>query len=68
MIYGTSYFASTTDAYMYYKPYGYDDLRETVDRKIAEGEIHIGAPATPKNGRVFLNSQEGRYFIEENND
>ena len=64
MIYGTSHFASKLDAYVYYKPYGYDDVRTAVDRKLAEGEIHIGKPEAKPGERVLLNVQEGRYFIE----
>jgi len=42
MTIGTSYFINLQAAYRYYAPYG--DSRAAVDRKIAEGQIHIGRP------------------------
>ena len=64
MIHGTPYFESRLDALEYYKPYGYENLREAVADKLASGEIHIGKPKAKPGERVFLNVQEGRYFIE----
>jgi len=66
MIYGTPYFASELDAWNYYRPYGYGNVRAAVSRKLAEGQIHIGSPEAKPGERVFLNVQEGRYFIETN--
>ncbi len=62
--YGTNHFASRTAAERYYAAYGYDDIASAVTRKLAEGEIHIGAPACKPGERAILNSREGRYFIE----
>lgn len=63
MIYGTSHFESYSAALKYYKPYGYDNL--AINRKISEGEIHIGKPQSKPGEKVLLNHSEGRYFIEE---
>ena len=65
MEYGTSHFESKQAAVKYYAPYHHADAAKAVERKIAEGEIHIGPP-TPKPGEnVYLNRREGRYFIED---
>ena len=62
---GTSHFVSRDAAIRYYSEYGYSDPAKTVDRKIAEGEIHIGEP-TLKRGQTLSTGDKGtRYFIEE---
>lgn len=66
-IMGTPYFISRFAAIQYYKPYNYEDTAAAVDRKIKEGDIHIGKPSSDiygLGGRVVLNRTEGRYFIE----
>jgi hypothetical protein len=67
MHYGTSHFASENAAVRYYRAYQPGataaEVRRTVKRKIAEGEISIGKPTRPG---AYLNVAEGRYFIKEN--
>lgn len=65
MEYGTSHFESKQAAVKYYSPYHYADVVDAVDRKIAEGEIHIGAPTVKPGEHLYLNHREGRYFIED---
>jgi hypothetical protein len=65
MRWGTSHFESRVAAIRYYRPYGYDDVGAAVDRKLAEGEIHIGKPETKPGQRVWLDTKEGRYFMED---
>ena len=60
---GTSHFESRAAAIRYYRPYGY--TAASVERKIVEGEIHIGPPEAKPGQTVTLNREEGRYFIEE---
>ena len=63
--YGTSHFESKEAAVRYYAPYHYSDTAKAVERKLEEGEIHIGPPTAKPGERVYLNHQEGRYFIED---
>lgn len=49
---GTAYFTSLQAAYRYYKPYG--DSHASVDRKITEGQIHVGRPATKDGERLTI--------------
>jgi hypothetical protein len=63
--YGTSHFISREAAEKYYTPYGYDDVKKTVERKLAEGEIHIGEPAPREGWRVSIIPDEGRYEMIE---
>ena len=60
---GTSYFKSFDAAFRYYKDYGFN--YGDVQRKIQDGEIHIGKPTLKPNQKLVLNTEEGRYFIEE---
>jgi hypothetical protein len=62
---GTSHFVSYEDAMRYYSGYGYSNTQRAVDRKLSEGEIHIGRPATKAGEKITLDKGEGRYFIEE---
>ena len=66
-IFGTSHFVSKQAAIRYYRPYGYTEVSRVVEQKIADGEIHIGAPALKSNQNCYVNADEGRYFIEESN-
>lgn len=65
MTYGTSHFVSKQAAVRYYRPYGYSQTERAVERKIAEGEIHIGEPTLKANQSTYVDADEGRYFIEE---
>jgi hypothetical protein len=67
MITGTSYFVSIEAAERYYAPYGYDDVHATVQRKLAEGEIHIGEPPLKPGQSTFLVDEHTRYAIREEN-
>lgn len=57
---GTSNFISVEKAVIYYSLYGFP--REEVRRKLAEGEIAIGAPVVNRGEKVVLDS-DGRYHI-----
>lgn len=63
MRYGTSYFPSIEHAQRYYKPYGFDAA--AVDRKLAEGEIHIGEPPLKAGQSLYLIDNFTRYAIDE---
>jgi hypothetical protein len=58
---GTSHFVSRAAAVAYYRDYGYDDTGAAVDRKLAEGEIHIGPP-TLKPGQTLGTTDGGRRY------
>lgn len=63
MMTGTCHFVSIEAAERYYEPYGYDDVKATVQRKLSEGEIYIGKPAV-KNGEHATVIDDGtRYAI-----
>ena len=59
---GTSYFKTLYAAYEYYDSQCIDI--EEVDRKIDQGEIHIGKPEVPDGAKLLLDRSEGRYIIE----
>lgn len=63
---GTSHFKSREAAMRYYRDYGYKDLGHAVDRKLADGEIHLGPPALKSDGteRFILIDGGLRYAIE----
>lgn len=61
--YGTSHFVSRAAAINYYDAYGNDV--EEVDRKLVDGEIHIGRPTAPDGCTVYLDNIEGRYIIAD---
>ena len=65
MTYGTSHFVSKAAAVRYYRPYE-QEATKAVDRKLAEGQIHIGVPELKNGQQCYLNADEGRYFITEN--
>lgn len=68
---GTAYFPTRVAAAEYYEPYNPDlkfkDLFALIDRKIKDGEIHIGRPDTKLGERVRLVDEKPgrRYYIEE---
>jgi len=63
--YGTSYFVSVDAAIRYYKDTEGRSAAHAVDRKIREGQIHIGKP-TLKAGQTLLVIDGGtRYAISE---
>lgn len=59
--YGTSHFLSLGAAFRYYRDYG--ETPAQVNRKIAEGLIHIGRPSCKPGERVVILPSEGRYAI-----
>ena len=68
MTYGTSYFVSRAMAVCYYKPYeggNLKDASQAVDRKIAAGEIHIGAPKLKAGETLSIIDDGTRYAIKE---
>ena len=64
MIYGTPYFINKQAAIRYYKEYGYSDIKATIERKLADVEIHLGRPELKEGENLLINHKEGRYFIE----
>ena len=65
MRYGTAYFAQFNHAVRYYARQHLD--RDAVQRKLDEGEIHIGFPPHKPTERVYWDKSELRYFIDEGN-
>jgi hypothetical protein len=62
--YGTSHFVDRQAALDYYMPYGHEDLEAAIDRKLLEGEIHLGPPRMIP-GYKLGQYPDGRYFLEE---
>lgn len=58
---GTSHFVSLDHATRYYADYGFD--RDAVQAKIADGEIHLGAPSYSNNQRLETCDNGTRYAI-----
>jgi hypothetical protein len=58
---GTSYFIDRQSAIKYYKEYHYQNTEEAVDRKLKDGEIHIGKPEIQDTEYLKVN-EEGRYI------
>lgn len=59
---GTSHFVSFDHAARYYRPYGFSPA--DVERKLTDGEIHLGKPATKPGERVVTIDNGTRYAIE----
>jgi hypothetical protein len=60
---GTSYFMNRQMAIKYYSQYSYEDVETEVDRKLREGEIHLGPPLIP-SGHKLRQDDDGRYYTE----
>ena len=60
---GTAHFTSEAAAIRYYKPYGFN--KADVRRKLVAGEIHTGRPTVSEEETVWVNKDEGRYFIQK---
>lgn len=64
---GTSHFVSKSAAMRYYKDYNpgntREDMRRIVDRKLSEGDIHIGPPALAANEVLSTIDGNTRYAI-----
>ncbi len=58
-IWGTCHFRCFVDACNYY----FDLSSKEVSEKIDAGEIAIGKPTIKSNEKLYLNYEEGRYFI-----
>lgn len=67
---GTSHFVNMDLAIKYYWPYAhtYADVVRLVERKLAEGEIHLGLPEVKAGQRVVVIDEGTRYGIEETNE
>lgn len=69
MTYGTSYFVSEQTAIRYYRDYephaSTYELRDIVQRKVAEGLIHIGQKPPLKDGEVLSVIDGSRYAISD---
>ena len=61
---GTSHFVSVDRAMRYYNTYSPGFGQYSVNRKLAEGEIHIGPPEVKEGQSLSINA-EGRYVITE---
>lgn len=60
---GTSYFVSKAHAIRYY---AYENATDaTIERKLAEGLIHIGKPELKPGHRLTVIDDGTRYAIEE---
>jgi hypothetical protein len=64
MTIGTSHFTSREAATSYYRNYGFRS--EDVEEKIKQGEIKIGPPQAKEGETIFINQEEGRYFVKVN--
>lgn len=58
---GTNHFVNLSSAAIYYRKQGVE-LRE-VHSKVVNNEIALGKPAVKEGETLFLNVEEGRYFI-----
>lgn len=67
MKYGTSYFVSQEAAERYYRKQTCN-AKYTVQRKLREGEIHIGEPPLQPGDRLSVIRDEGRYQIDTMGD
>jgi hypothetical protein len=65
MRYGTSYFLSRRAAIYYFSDYESAPVGAAVDRKIAEGLIHIGKPELKPGQTLHVIDSGLRYAIEE---
>jgi len=65
VVWGTAFFVSKAAAITYYRPYHYEDVVEAVNRKLAEGEIHIGPPPLEPGESLVIIDQGTRYAIRE---
>lgn len=64
MMIGTSYFVSVAEALRYYRPYGFG--MEAVQRKLADGEIHVGKPPfDPGSQKLVIIDDGSRYGVED---
>jgi hypothetical protein len=59
VIWGTCHFRSFIDACNYYC----DLPSKEVSEKVDAGEICIGKPTVKSNEKLYLKTDEGRYFI-----
>jgi len=66
--YGTSHFVSKAAAIRYYRDTEGDNAREAVERKLSEGEIHIGAPDLKPGETLSVIDNGTRYEIAETNE
>ena len=67
IVIGTSYFVSMAKAVRYYRDYEGDDRSRAalaVDRKIADGSIHIGQPPLQDGDILRIIDNGCRYAIE----
>jgi len=58
----TNHFTSFAAALRYYAPYGED--QKSVQRKVNDGSIALGAPPKREGERIGIDTVEGRYFYE----
>lgn len=66
MIYGTCHFPSEAAAVRYYSNYENNPVK-AVRTKLKEKSIAIGKPKAKPGQKVYLNQEEERYFVEEEN-
>lgn len=66
MIYGTCYFPTVEDAYRYYAELEGGHYYDSVNDKIASGEIKIGKPPMIRDDHLELRRDQGgsqRWFV-----
>ena len=61
---GTSYFRSKAGAVAYYRDYEGSNAKAAVERKLREGQIHIGPPPLKPGQRAYLIDGGLRYAVE----
>lgn len=65
MMYGTSYFVSFAHAVRYYRDYEGRNAQHVVERKLSEGEIHIGEPPLKCGDVLSIIDKGTRYAVTE---
>jgi hypothetical protein len=69
MRYGTSHFVSKDSAMRYYAyenpSASYSERRNAIERRLAEGAIHIGEPTLKPGERLLVIDDGTRYAIAE---
>jgi hypothetical protein len=68
MIHGTAYFVSKSSAVRYYRSQGFGsrvEVEAIVERKLADGEIHVGKPDVPEGMTLVILDHGCRYGLYE---
>lgn len=65
MIVGTAWFVNKAAAIRYYREYEFNNAESAVERKLAEGQIHIGQPPLKSGEALLLIDNGTRYAIDD---